>query len=75
MAKKKNVGEILPGTVEEARQAYFDREKAAYEERTGETVTYELDTPLTSTPLAVNSEQGTVNSEEAAADAGGDGEN
>jgi hypothetical protein len=55
MAKKKkdesDVKEVLPGTVEHARQEYFEREKAAYEERTGETVNFELSAPLTSTPL------------------------
>ncbi len=55
MAKKKKdesgVVEVLPGTVEHARQEYFAREKAAYEERTGETVNFELSAPLTSTPI------------------------
>lgn len=55
MAKKKkdetDVVEVVPGTVEYERQQFFEREKAAYEERTGEKVSYELDAPLTSTPL------------------------
>lgn len=44
--------EILPGTQEFATREHFAKEKAAYEERTGETVNYELDAPLTSTPLS-----------------------
>lgn len=56
MARKKKteesgVAELVEGTVEYERQQHFDREKAAYEERTGEKVAYELDAPLTSTPL------------------------
>lgn len=62
MAKKKKdqdeVPELVPGTVEHARAEFFAREKAAYEERTGETVSFELDTPLTSTPLAEVGEKG-----------------
>lgn len=51
MAKKKSVETEgpVPGTVEYERLRHFEREKAAYEERTGEKVGYELDAPLTST--------------------------
>lgn len=58
--KKKDETEVagpVPGTVEYERAAFFAREKAAYEERTGETVSYELDTPLTSTPIAAEDER------------------
>lgn len=54
MAKKKESDgavEIKPGTVEWERQQFFEREKAAYEERTGEKVNYVPPAPLTSTPL------------------------
>jgi|GEM_PF-4563153 len=55
MAKKKTSEngaiEIVPGTEEHAAREFFANEKAAYEERTGEKVHYELAHPLTSTPL------------------------
>jgi hypothetical protein len=55
MAKRKQVEEAvdgpLEGTVEHARLQHFEKEKAAYEERTGETVNYQPDAPLTSTPI------------------------
>lgn len=54
MAKKKKETEVvddLEGTVEGQAREFFEREKAAYEERTGETVNYELPTPVTRTPI------------------------
>ncbi len=44
--------EIVEGTVEHAAREHFEREKAAYEERTGEKVNFVPPHPLTSTPLA-----------------------
>lgn len=44
---------ILPGTQEHLTREHFAKEKAAYEKRTGETVSFELDHPVTSTPLNV----------------------
>lgn len=71
MGKKKKdesgVAEVVEGTVEHARQQYFDKEKAAYEERTGETVNFELPAPLKSTPLPETVEA----VEEESEDAGG----
>jgi hypothetical protein len=59
MAKKKKIetdaGELpapVEGTVEYERQRHFEEQKAGYEARTGEKVIYELDAPLTSTPLS-----------------------
>lgn len=66
--------EIVPGTEEFAAREFLAREKAAYEARTGERVGYELAHPLTSTPLTEARDEGRVASEEAAAEAGGDGE-
>lgn len=61
MARKKKDDETVsgpvPGTVEYERAAFFAREKAAYEERTGEKVWFELDAPLTSTPMAAEDER------------------
>jgi hypothetical protein len=77
MAKKKTeeVTGPKPGTVEYARQEFFEKEKAAYEERTGEKVNYELDAPLTETPIAEDAgEPPAVQSEaEAVEETGGEG--
>lgn len=54
MAKKKRdeaVADGLEGTVEGLAQDHFEREKAAYEERTGEKVWFQPPTPLTRTPI------------------------
>jgi hypothetical protein len=54
MAKKKEtevVADDLSGTVEGLARDHFEREKAAYEERTGIKVNYELPAPVTRTPL------------------------
>ncbi len=57
MARRKKSGdgeaavEIVPGTVEYAAREHFEREKAAYEERTGIPCNYVPPHPLTSTPL------------------------
>lgn len=56
MARKKKVeegGPIEPveGTVEYLAKQHFDREVAAYEERTGTKVNAYLPVPLTSTPI------------------------
>lgn len=49
MGKKKN--DDLAGTVEGEARDFFEREKAAYEERTGEKVLFEPPAPLTRTPI------------------------
>lgn len=53
--KKKDFTEVddLDGTVEGQAREFFEKEKAGYEERTGETVNYELPTPVTRTPIEV----------------------
>lgn len=75
MAKKKDkeveAVEIVEGTQEWKTREFLAREKAAYEERTGETVKWELDAPLTSTPIAEPVTAEVV--EEAADEAGGEG--
>lgn len=48
----------LTGTVEGAARDFFEKEKAAYEERTGEKVIYEPPVPLTRTPLERRVESG-----------------
>lgn len=64
MARKKEEPAELAGTVEEQRLAFFEREKAGYEARTGETVDYVPGVPLTRTPIEAV--------QEGAAAAGGD---
>lgn len=79
MAKKKDkeveAVEIVEGTQEWKTREFLAREKAAYEERTGETVKWELDAPLTSTPIAepVESSESSESFESAADEAGGEG--
>lgn len=55
MAKKKKfedeIVDDLDGTVEGQAREFFEKEKAGYEKRTGETVNYELPTPVTRTPI------------------------
>ena len=48
MAKKKD---DLDGTVEGLARDHFEKEKAAYEERTGQKVEFEPPVPVTRTPL------------------------
>ncbi len=50
---KKNVVETddLAGTVEGLARDHFEREKAAYEERTGQKVEYVPPMPVTRTPI------------------------
>lgn len=68
MARKKKEdgpagsGDDLAGTVEGLRRANFEREKAAYEKRTGERVTYVPGVPTTRTPIV--SDEGRVTSDE-----------
>lgn len=55
MARKRKFGETdddLAGTVEGLARDHFEREKAAYEERTGQEVRFEPPVPVTRTPLA-----------------------
>lgn len=55
MAKKKEtevVADDLSGTVEGLRRERFEREKAYYEQRTGEKCNYVMPAPVTRTPLA-----------------------
>lgn len=47
---------IMPGSVEEAARDHFEREKAAYEERTGEKCNYYFPAPLQSTPMPASAE-------------------
>lgn len=53
MAKRRydEPADDLAGTVEGQAREHFEREKAAYEERTGETVNYVPGTPVTRTPI------------------------
>jgi len=54
MARKKEVDLSegpVPGTVEWERQQFLEREKVEYEKRTGETVVYSPEVPITSTPI------------------------
>lgn len=54
MARRKAeevIGDGLAGTVEGLARDHFEREKAAYEARTGETVNYYKPVPLTRTPI------------------------
>ena len=74
--EKTEAVEIMPGTQEFATREFLAREKAAYEERTGEKVAWEPDHPLTSTPLAVEVERPETGdeSQEEEGDAQGDDE-
>lgn len=80
MSKRKKVEETaeipgpVPGTVEFERKQHFEKEKAAYEARTGEKVSYELDAPLTSTPIAEEADEGVRTPSEPADDAEGEGD-
>jgi len=60
MARRKHeseaVADDLTGTVEGLALDHFEREKAAYEERTGETVLFVSPVPLTRTPVAALTE-------------------
>jgi hypothetical protein len=51
MARKKEQTDDLAGTVEGLARDHFEREKAAYEERTGEKVQFVPPTPVTRTPI------------------------
>ena len=53
MARKKNIDDMddLAGTVEGLARDHFEREKAAYEERTGQKVEYVPPMPVTRTPI------------------------
>lgn len=54
MARKKREDEViddLDGTVEGQAREHFEREKKAYEERTGETVEFVPPVPVTRTPV------------------------
>lgn len=53
MARKKNIDDMddLAGTVEGLARDHFEREKAAYEERTGTKVEYVPPVPVTRTPV------------------------
>jgi hypothetical protein len=51
MVKKKTPSEKLAGTVEGQALDFFEREKAAYEKRTGQKVEYAPPIPLTRTPV------------------------
>lgn len=53
MARKKNIDDMddLAGTVEGLARDHFEREKAAYEERTGQKVEYVPPMPVTRTPV------------------------
>ena len=51
MSKKRTQVDDLKGTVEGAALDHFEREKRAYEERTGQTVEFVPPMPLTRTPL------------------------
>lgn len=84
MAKKRKPAEggtqndDLAGTVEGLRRANFEREKAAYEERTGRRVKYEPGVPTTRTPLVRDEGRGTSDEaegspEEGASDEGPEG--
>ena len=52
MAKKKEEKDELTGTVEGLARDHFEREKAAYEERTGQKVEFVPGVPTTRTPIA-----------------------
>lgn len=57
MARKRNqIGDDLDGTVEKQALDFFEREKAAYEERTGERVEYVPAMPATRTPVVSETE-------------------
>lgn len=61
MAKKKETGVVaddLSGTVEGLRRERFEREKAYYEQRTGEKCNYVMPAPVTRTPLKQSIELG-----------------
>jgi hypothetical protein len=51
MAKKKEPADELAGTVEGLARDHFEKEKAAYEERTGQKVLFEPPVPVSRTPL------------------------
>ena len=51
MARKTKNTDDLTGTVEGLALDHFEREKAAYEERTGTTVEYVPPMPVTRTPI------------------------
>lgn len=65
MARKKNDDvDDLAGTVEGLARDHFEKEKAAYEERTGQKVEFVPPVPVTRTPIGA-----TVTEEQPAADA------
>lgn len=75
MAKRKEVEVLddLDGTVEGLARDHFEREKAAYEERTGTKVEYVPPMPLTRTPIKeVESGESRVESTESEDAAGSD---
>lgn len=57
MSRKKPQADDLQGTVEGAARDHFEREKAAYEERTGQKVEFVPPMPLTRTPLPATEDQ------------------
>ena len=51
MARKKQEVDDLEGTVEGLARDHWEREKAAYEKRTGQKVEFVPPTPVTRTPI------------------------
>ncbi len=68
MARKKNIDDMddLAGTVEGLARDHFEREKAAYEERTGTKVEYVPPVPVTRTPVESSESGESVGSSESA---------
>lgn len=63
MARKKKDGEVVDdfdGTVEGLARDHFEREKAAYEERTGQKVWFEPPVPVERTPIQAESVEETT---------------
>lgn len=61
--KTEAVADSLDGTVEGLALAHFEKEKAAYEARTGEKVLFEPAMPLSRTPLSPKSAEPAESSE------------